>query len=162
MCTYLKEVELKTATHDIKVYKLVKWEDGKLFAPYRNVEYPSTTLHTKLGKVVTNPYGSKDRVVPRSCHSINIGLHSFKSKGEAIKWMNNNFMLSPEHQIIKATIPKGAMYYEGFWDYDGKKLKIKTIVSDKLILHPEKVVMDRTIKHFEVKTRLWTFDSSNI
>lgn len=142
MCTYLKEVELKTATHDIKVYKLVKWEDGKLFAPYRNVEYPSTTLHTKLGKVVTNPYWSKERVVPRSCHSINIGLHSFKSKLHAKQALKDKpWEPHARWLVIKAVIPKGSQYYEGFSDYHVDGYLIKPVyVSDNLILYPEEII----------------------
>lgn len=155
MCTYLKEVELKTATHDIKVYKLVKWEDGKLFAPYRNVEYPSTTLHTELGKVVTNPYWPKERVVPHSSYimqtgsyscmckySINIGLHSFKNKLHAKEALKNKPWESHARWlVIKAVIPKGSQYYEGFSDYHVGGYLIKPVyVSDNLILYPKEIV----------------------
>lgn len=165
MCCYFNIPKMQKSDKDITVYKLVyKSKNGQLYAPFRRTRYNlSDSLYSKLGRPhKVDIYTDANPDKPFRCFEVSQGLHSFKSKGEAIKWMYENFMLSSEHQIIKATIPKGAMYYEGFWHYDGKKLKTKTIVSDKLILHPEKVVMDRTIKHFEVKTRLWTFDSSNI
>ena len=147
MCTYLKEIELKTATHDIKVYKLVKWEDGKFFASYRNVEYPSTTLHTELGKVVTNPYCSSYIAQTGShsfmCkHSINIGLHSFKSKLHAKQALKNK-PWEPHFRwlVIKAVIPKGSQYYEGFSEYNVGGSLIKPVyVSDNLILYPEEII----------------------
>jgi len=165
MCCYFTTPKLQKSDKDITVYKLVyKSKDGQLYAPFRRTRYSlSDSLYSKLGRPhKIDVYTCDNPTKLFRCFKVSLGLHTFKFKGDAIRWMDKNFMLSQEHQIIKATIPKGTMYYEGFWDYDGKKLKTRTFVSEKLILHPEKVVMDRPIKHLEVNTKLWAFNSSNI
>jgi hypothetical protein len=146
MCTVIDNITRKTAQEDIEVYKVVvivnMFGHSQTVAPYRYTVYESNDVHSELE--VPTPH-----VVPIGCsgeiqtHKIEIGLHSIKNLDDAksmFSWRFSN-RESSCYKLIKATIPKGSEYYEGFdfispfGDYVWPLL-----VSDRLILHPDEVI----------------------
>lgn len=146
MCTVTYNLTRKTAQEDIEVYKIVAIVNmlghSQTIAPYRCTVYKSNDVHSELE--VPTPH-----VVPIGCsgemhtHKIELGLHSIKNLDDAKSmffWRFSN-RGSSYYKLIKATIPKGSEYYEGFDFINAFGYYVwPLLVSDRLILHPYEVI----------------------
>lgn len=110
MCTYLRDTELdvQIAENDIEVYKIVKIKHCKWYAPFRNIPYESNKLSSELETPKKKKYGDNES----DFHTINIGLHSYAYKMDAIHSLQ---WFIPEKYsamiVVKAIIPKKSRYY---------------------------------------------------
>lgn len=110
MCTYLRNTELdvQIAENDIEVYKIVKVKHCKWYAPFRNIPYESNELSSKLETPKKKKYGDLES----DFHTINIGLHSYAYKMDAIHSLQ--WLIAEKYSsliVVKATIPKNSRYY---------------------------------------------------
>lgn len=123
MCTYLTDYIQKTASEDIKAYKVVMVIDGKYYAPYRRAKYLSNVITSFLG-VEEMPYGK--RVVQE-------GIHTFKYLEDAVTTaaLLKSEELKSDFHVIECIIPKGALYY---WGYQTFLCRTRTYVADKVVM----------------------------
>ena len=146
MCTVIDNITRKTAQEDIEVYKVVvivnMFGHSQTVAPHRYTVYESNDIHSKLE--VPTPH-----VVQIGCsgemytHKIEIGLHSIKNLDDAKSMFFWRFSQrgSSQFKLIKATIPKGSEYYDGFDFINSFGYYVwPVLVSDRLILHPDEVI----------------------
>lgn len=126
MCTFVIDRELKTAEEDIKVYKVIQVKSDGFYAPYQGVKYSSNEITSGQSlKLETIGMVSVGMV-----SVIKQGVHSYAHLEDAY------FYLPGDWITVEATIPKGTKYYKGYDRIDNKK---ETYVSEKLIIHPDKV-----------------------
>jgi hypothetical protein len=102
MCLEIKKrLALYTAKKDKVVYKYIEKRFGGYVTPYQG--FP-----IKIG----HKYTSDLKVEKDYYNIVEIGLHSFKNKKDAIEVANKYY----EHYIVKCIIPKGSKYYVGTFD----------------------------------------------
>lgn len=121
MCTFVIDRDLKTAEEDIKVYKVIQTKSDGFYAPYQGIKYTSNEITS----------GQSLKLVPCGIVSlISEGVHSYAHLEDAC------FYLPGSWTVVEATIPKGTKYYKGS-DTIGNRREV--YVSEKLIIHPDKV-----------------------
>lgn len=104
----------KKARKPIKVFKIFNsysTNDCLLISPYKGFKYEAGETYYE------------DSMQGEADIRVNVGIHSYSSKKEAIDNMDDDYL----HQVIVAcTIPKGAYYYynPGFKQYVSDTLKI--------------------------------------
>ena len=113
MCMISRFDALNIAEEDITVYKVVKIENEKIFAPvYSSFEY-------KKGE----KYHSEDfNNVSVSSYALYIshGFHVFKNEIQAVKSAYGlRKMFKENYTVFVCIIPKGARYYEGMFSSMG-------------------------------------------
>lgn len=146
MCTVIENITRKTAQEDIEVYKIViianTFGHSLTVAPYRYKVYESNDVHSEL-EVPTQLVVQTDCAGEMRTHKIEIGLHSIKNLEDAKSMFLWRFSKreTSQFKLIKAIIPKGSEYYEGF-DYinDHGEYRWPVLVSDRLILRPDEVI----------------------
>lgn len=149
MCTILKDFTRKTAQEDIEVYKIVFFGNvsgQSWIAPaYRCGQYESNDVTSKL-EMPTYYIACPLYTDLIHTYKIDIGLHSIKNLEDAKRMFESRFGYSrragsSRFKLIKATIPKGSEYYEGF-DYinDYGEYRWPVLVSDRLILRPDEII----------------------
>jgi len=132
MCLITNE-DIKTATEDIKVYKVAKFKNGMIFSPFQNFHY-----------FVNNEYSLDNAImlkVPISSghkYTIREGFHSAPDISD-IKLcdfpthiFNTDIGMYEDTTlvILECIIPKDSKYIKGLWfDNDSNG-----IVSDKIII----------------------------
>lgn len=123
MCTYLTDYIQKTASDDIKTYKVVMVKDGKYYAPYKRTIYPSNVITSSIG-VEKLPYGKE---------VVQEGIHTFKYLEDAVSTaaLLKSEELKSDFHVIECIIPEGASYY---WGYQTCLYKIRTYVADKVVM----------------------------
>lgn len=90
----------RKAVEDIQVFKILRKEDKKYFAPIWNLEYKKGYLYYQKGK----KFGiSKDGLDIK----INAGLHSFSTRQDA----TNYTFLGKDEVIVEMVVPKGSVFY---------------------------------------------------
>jgi hypothetical protein len=104
MCLVTKQKTFKIASSDITCYKVVIVVGINYITPFRRYCFKDKNKVSKF--TITHLYSSK---------FIEEGLHSYKYKGAAERFINN---LAYRYQsrgvkIIKVIIPKGTKYYSG-------------------------------------------------
>ena len=123
MCLVINHLEPKIADKDIICYKLVERTKikGVYKSSFQGFEYVIRQLYTNNIKIEFSHKLIKDRVL--FGYSIEEGMfHSYAS--------NFNPILSPlpNCALLKCIIPKGAYYYEGYFDdspsYASSQIKI--------------------------------------
>lgn len=127
MCTFVIDRELKTAEKDIKVYKVIQVKSDGFYAPYQGVKYSSNEITSgqslKLETIGMELYGESHCIIEQ-------GVHSYAHLEDACVYLPWDWI------TVEATIPKGTKYYKG---YDRIDNNAETYVSEKLIIHPDKV-----------------------
>lgn len=110
MCLELKEnVQSKIAERNITCYKFVEKfnHSNDLTTPYKHAV-------VEIGKTYTSE-------INQSGLSINKALHSYKNKSNAVKdakyFSDNDYRKT---LVVKCRIPKGSVYYQGYFDGDLK------------------------------------------
>lgn len=116
MCTYLRDTELdvQIAENDIEVYKIVKIEHYKWYAPFMDTPYESKELSSKLG----TPKKLKYDCIELDFHSTNVGLYSYAYKVDAIHALSSIIWAYKDvaFVVVKAIIPKNSRYYRSTVD----------------------------------------------
>lgn len=119
MCWKSKsEVAPKIATSDIKVYKILKVEDGELKSPCQGFKWDIGIIYKT--DMTSNP-----------CCEVNYGFHcmNYVPITDGFVWRNPNFdtlfgCLSRD-KIFEAIIPTDSMYYENeYGEIVSNQLKI--------------------------------------
>lgn len=146
MCTVTYNLTRKIAQKDIEVYKIVAivnmYGHSQTVAPYRYTIYESNDVHSELEVPTQHVVQTKCAGEIRT-HKIDIGLHSIKYLDDAKSMFSWRFSQcgSSRFKLIKATIPKGSEYYEGYDFIDAiGGYTWPMLVSDRLILHPDEVI----------------------
>jgi hypothetical protein len=121
------------------VYKAMKvFSNGTIYSPHRHHRYT-------LGELNTSKFSyTKQR---RFSRDISLGLHVFltyqdakdecdRLKDEVISFYDPAH-LGYTYEVFECTIPKGAKYYKGIWEYSIRFLtrEIPNIVSNRLIIN---------------------------
>ena len=117
MCLDINHLELKIADKDIVCYKLIKRTKikGVYKASFQEFEYIIRQLYTNnldikfVDRIIKNLCPS----FPHHCvYAIEEGMfHSYTN------YMPFELLSSPDETILKCIIPKGAYYYEGYFNY---------------------------------------------
>ena len=127
MCTYLKpeEKNIRIAEKAIKVFKIVKVKNGKLYAPYghgwsrETVPYKSSKQIT--GKLPTPKHcGTYPTIMgKKDFYVIHDGVHSFAVQYDAqchADYLNEfyNENGSAKYVVVESRIPKNTRYIKGY------------------------------------------------
>ena len=108
MCLFATTQDALIAKEDIKVYKVVKLVDGKLYTPFRN------TLLSERPKVknIIIPATSVDYIP----HYVVLGegIHAYTDYGRATSMIAHSQNLT----VIEGIIPKGTHYWESKFNDD--------------------------------------------
>ncbi len=108
MCLFIKEnAKKRVAKRPITVYKHVfKSMTGDILTPYQSFKVEEGKLYTSSLCRKTEPLDM-----------IDIGLHSFRTKRDALadvkSAMRNVGITAKAYYIVKCIIPKGSSYYVG-------------------------------------------------
>ena len=160
MSTFSTNPVLKIAEKDIEVFKLIKLVNEDRYAPFRLEKYKTNdiSIYDKISVIsdesdreknkksikdkFESPYIYQSAKDFEYIYSFSEGIHSYLNYADAVE--NKAYLksiFSSQLFIVKAIIPKGSRYYEGFSRIDnGKKLSSKitfdepTIISERLIL----------------------------
>lgn len=115
-----KHPALKTATKDIKCYKVLVKRNSKVYSPYKGMEYVFDRTHIRRKNQLGISFFTKTDMT--NFIRINEGLHSYsaKKKAKSISDPKYNWL------IYESIIPKGSLYW-----YNPYR---KEYVSNKLIV----------------------------
>jgi len=134
MCTYITNADKLKATKDMVVYKIVKKKFGKYYAPVQDVPYKDNKMSSDIE--VEDGWSATF-----SC--IRKGIHSFTKLSDAIDYCNIQLAResTKKYVIVKAIVPKGSTYYEGytFMAMFLRNEDTNVIVSDSIILTNEEM-----------------------
>lgn len=143
MCLVTNTVNPKIAEHDILVYKILQYRDGKYYAPY------SESFQYKKGKNTPIKNLSNDITFDKICGTFNVHagwLHSYNSHAENaifnVDYKLHQFINSIDDEddytyvVALMLIPKGAKYYKSINDFE--------YCSDSLVWHG--IVLDKPVE----------------
>ena len=128
MCLFINHLEPKIANKDIVCYKLVKRTKikGIYKSSFQKFEYVIRQLYTNNLDI-----RFADKVIKNLCPSY--PHHGIYAIEEGMFHSYTNYMpfelfTSPDETILKCIIPKGAYYFEGYFDdcpsYASSQIKI--------------------------------------
>ncbi len=128
MCLQIKDREIKTATEDITVYKILSLIDGSYWSPFYTAEWLRGETKTVDGFASESDENLNNLFtdeIPKTVSHIGHGLHSFVSKSVA-----DNYKASSE-VIVECHIPEGTKYITGSsGELVSLALKFVEVVSD--------------------------------
>jgi hypothetical protein len=121
MCfTILPESKLLTAKEDIICYKVLYYNENKLYSVYRNFRYKINKTYRIFRWLKSD--NEKEQLEFFSV--ISRGFHSYIEIPRCYL----------ENVVVECIIPKGSKYYQNYCEYVSNKIKIIKIIKDYVFL----------------------------